>query len=206
MESEQAIFFWRNIFLVGVFIVLTPIVLFASLISLFSLGSSNVKAQAQTSKINANPSKIGVSMYASLPSNVPSVSGFVTAGDARPEIVRQYLDSYNSPLAPYSEEIVKVADKYGIDFRFIPAIAQQESNLCHVIPVGSYNCWGWGITSVSSLGFDSYSDAIETVTKGLKKNYIDEGLVTPDEIMTKYTPSSNGSWANGVNEFMAAMK
>jgi hypothetical protein len=56
------------------------------------------------------------------------------------------------------------------------------------------------------LGFNSYSDAIETVSKGLKNNYIDEGLVTPDEIMTKYTPSSNGSWAHGVNEFMSEMK
>lgn len=209
MESDQPIFFWRNIILVGVFIFLTPIVLFASLISLFSLGSTapSVKAQALTvNKVTSKPSEIGISVYASLPSNVPSISGYVTAGDARPEIVRQYLEFYNSPLTPYANEIVQVADKYGIDFRFIPAIAQQESNLCHVIPPGSYNCWGWGITSVSSLGFNSYSDAIDTVSKGLKNNYIDEGLVTPDEIMTKYTPSSNGSWAHGVNEFMSEMK
>jgi hypothetical protein len=151
-------------------------------------------------------SKIGISVYASLPSSVPSISGHITAGDARSEIVKQYLEYYNSPLAEYAGDIVNLADKYGIDYRFIPAIAQQESNLCKVIPEGSYNCWGWGITSVSSLGFDSYLHGIEIVTRGLKNNYIDEGLVTPDQIMTKYTPSSNGSWARGVNEFMAQMQ
>ena len=42
-----------------------------------------------------------------------------------------------------------------------------------------------------------------TAAKILKKNYIDKGLVTPELIMTKYTPSSpNGAWAKAVNQFM----
>ncbi len=99
-----------------------------------------------------------------------------------------------------------MADKYSLDFRLITAIAQQESNLCRIIPPGSHNCWGWGIHSESNLGFSSYEEGIETVSQGLKENYIDEGLTTPDQIMTKYTPSSNGSWAHGVNTFMSVMQ
>ncbi len=203
METDAPNIFWRNFTLVLTFFILTPIALVASLISLVSI------VPASASNINSNKitqSNAGVSVYASLPSKIPSVSGFITAGDARPEIVKSYLSRYNSPLVPYSKEIVQFADKYGIDYRFIPAIAQQESNLCKVIPFGSYNCWGWGITSVSRLGFDSYIDGIETVTKGLKNNYIDDGLVTPEAIMTKYTPQSNGSWARGVKEFMSEME
>jgi hypothetical protein len=54
--------------------------------------------------------------------------------------------------------------------------------------------------------FTNYEEAIETVSKGIKENYVDKGLTTPDDIMKKYTPSSNGSWANGVNEFMQDMQ
>ena len=204
MDTTDNRFMWRNIALVVAFFTLTPAVLLASLISLISINATTPKVN-QKSDLSFN-SKVGISVYASLPASIPTVSGHVTAGDARPEIVKQYLEYYNSPLVPYSDEIVKLADKYGIDYRFIPAIAQQESNLCHVIPDGSYNCWGWGITSVSSLGFDSYADGIETVTKGLKENYIDEGLTTPEAIMSKYTPQSNGSWAHGVSEFMSEMQ
>jgi hypothetical protein len=201
METDTN-FFWRNVALVVAFFTLTPVVLLASLISLISINSTHKP------NINSNlsNSKIGISVYASLPASVPSVTGHITVADARPEIVRQYLSYYHSPLTSYANEIVEVADKYGIDYRFIPAIAQQESNLCRIIPEGSFNCWGWGITSVSSLGFDSYDEGIRTVTKGLKEHYIDEGLVTPNQIMTKYTPQSNGSWARGVNEFMAQMQ
>jgi hypothetical protein len=196
---------WRRLALVVAFFTLTPVVLLASLISLISISPSTVVKAKKPINTTAQ-SKIGISVYASLPANVPSISGKIGVADARPEIIKQYLAYFDSPLTAYSEEIVQMADKYGIDYRYIPAIAQQESNLCHVIPTGSYNCWGWGITSVSSLGFDSYSEGIETVTKGLKENYIDEGLTTPASIMTKYTPQSNGSWAHGVSEFMSLMK
>ena len=75
----------------------------------------------------------------------------------------------------------------------------QESTLCKNIPKNSYNCWGWGIYGNKITRFESYEQAIETVSKGLKENYIDQGLVTTYQIMQRYTPSSNGSWANAVN-------
>jgi hypothetical protein len=86
------------------------------------------------------------------------------------------------------------------------AIAQQESNLCKNYPDGTYNCWGWGIHSQGTLGFSSFTEGIELVTKGLKENYIDKGYLTPETIMTKYTPLSNGSWANGVSKFLSEME
>lgn len=194
-----------KVILVVAFLTLTPAVLLASLLSLFSI-TKNAKKTLAAKPSNQVELQTGASIYASLPSNIPTIETHITVADARPGILRQYLNYFGSPLAQYSDQIVSLADQYGIDYRFIPAIAQQESNLCKVIPPGSYNCWGWGITSVSSLGFDSYIDGIETVTKGLKTDYIDDGLVTPQEIMTKYTPSSNGSWARGVSEFMSEMQ
>ena len=149
----------------------------------------------------------GVKVYASLPREFPKISGEASSGDARPELIRQYLVRYNSPLVGLENFMVAKSDEYGLDYRLIPAIAQQESNLCKIIPDNTYNCWGWGIHSKGTLGFRSYEEAIKTVMEGLKSEYIDKGLTTPDAIWTKYTPSSpDGAWGKGVNQFMEEME
>jgi hypothetical protein len=56
------------------------------------------------------------------------------------------------------------------------------------------------------LGFSSFSEGIEEVSRGIRKEYLDKGFATIEEIMGKYTPLSNGSWAEGVNKFMAEME
>ena len=204
---EENISFWKNMFLVVIFFFITPLTLGISLFSLFSLRTSalakNIPVRSEDMAVNFS----GVQVYAALPAKLPAVTGEVGASDARPEIVRQYLAYYNSPLEPYAQEIVQDSDKYGLDYRLLPAIAQQESNLCKVIPPGSYNCWGWGINSAGSLGFKSYSEGLETVAKGLRTQYLDKGYKTVSEIMSKYNPvSPDGAWAKGVSQFMAEME
>lgn len=121
--------------------------------------------------------------------------------DPRIAYLKAFFREYNSVLYDHAPFIVEMADKYQIDYRLVPAIAMQESNLCRVIPNNSHNCWGWGIYGSTVTRFASYPEAIETVTRGLKLNYVDQGLTTPEQIMKKYTPSSNGSWARSVNFF-----
>jgi hypothetical protein len=203
---EENFSFWKNIFLIGVFFTIAPLTLGISLFSLYSLKTSEAVHKAEAEGTLFVSPNSGVRVYASLPEKKPTVTETFETGDARPEIVRQYLSRYKSPLEPQAGFIVSIADKYSIDFRLITAIAQQESNLCKIIPPGGYNCWGWGIHSQGTLGFQSFEEGIETVSKGLKEKYIDMGYLTPDEIMTKYTPQSNGSWARGVNQFMAEME
>jgi len=130
----------------------------------------------------------------------------IKPGDARSRNLKAFLRKYNSVLYEYTDKIIEVSDKYQFDYRLLPAIAMQESNLCRVIPDNSYNCWGWGIYGTTVTRFDSYDDAIETVGKGIKEHYIDEGLVTASAIMKKYTPPSQGSWQYGVNSFMKALE
>lgn len=136
----------------------------------------------------------------------PTLRQVVVSGDARPLIIKQYLARYNSPLLPYWKFIFETSIKYGLDYRLLVAIAQQESNLCKKIPKDSYNCWGWGIHSRGIFKCSSFSECIEIVAKGLKTEYIDKGYKTPEEIMRKYTPLSNGSWAAGVRQFMEEME
>jgi len=131
-----------------------------------------------------------------------SVSDQVLGDDARPILIKKYLTKYQSPLLPYSDLIFKLSQTYGFDYYWIVAIAQQESNLCKKIPENSYNCWGYGINSAGTLRFESYELALQSYAEYLKREYFDKGLNTPELIMKKYCPHSNGSWAYGVNQFI----
>lgn len=126
------------------------------------------------------------------------------SGDARPYLVENFLTGYHSPMAGNGELIVQLADKYKIDWRLVPAIAFQESNLGRVMPKHSFNAWGWAIYTGKDSGasFSSWPDAIDKVTRGLARDYYGRGLKTPTQIQTRYTPDSNGSWAKGVQEAM----
>lgn len=202
---DENLSFWKNLILTIVFFTITPVTLGISLFSLFSLKSNPVPVVQNSADFLRSPES-GVRVYASLPAQIPTVGDAIGSADAREEIVKQYLESYNSPLVPYAGLIVQTSDKYSLDFRLITAIAQQESNLCKIIPPGSYNCWGWGITGESTYGFKSFEQGIEEVSKGLREEYLNKGYITVSDIMSKYTPHSNGSWANGVNEFMSEMQ
>ncbi len=130
--------------------------------------------------------------------------------DSRAIVIANFLERYNSPLKPYDHYgtiFVTIADKYEIDFRLLPAIAMQESNLCKKIPQNSYNCLGFGIYGDLTTKFNSYEANFERAAKILSEIYIKhDGRLTPEDIEKKYTPPSKGSWANSVNQWMAEMR
>ncbi len=128
--------------------------------------------------------------------------------DARAAIVANFLQKYNSPLKPYDYyglKLVEIADKYDLDFRFLPAIMMEESNLCKNIPEGTYNCLGFGIHSAGTLGFENYEAGFERAARELRANYVDQGRVTVSQIAQKYTASVE-KWTNSVNQWMTEMK
>lgn len=139
-----------------------------------------------------------------------SVQSVVESEDARSELIAKFLERHSSPMKPYAEysqKLVEIADRHGLDFRLLPAIAMQESNLCRVTnPQAPHNCLGFGIHSRGTLDFENYEAGFERAARELKQNYIDQGLDTVSLIESKYTPSSGGSWANSVNQWMAEIR
>ena len=146
--------------------------------------------------------------YKALPLNTPTGNALeieIGMGDGRALIVDDFLESRRSPLNGLGDEFVKAADRYGLDFRLLPAIAIQESGGGKVMPNNSYNPFGYGIYGGKVMRFVSFEEAIGKVAQGLKRDYIDQGLKTPDEIMPKYAPPSlqkGGAWAIGVSALM----
>jgi hypothetical protein len=191
----------RKIILSASFFIFAPILLTVSIVYLLFI-SYDSKYQNSLASQNSNRNIA----FAALPSAENVLGDSIVSKDARIEIIRQFFSRYKSPLEPFSKNIVEAADKYSLDYRLLPAIAMQESNLCKKIIVNSYNCWGFGIYGGKVTKFEDYAEAIETVTKTLANNYVAGGLNTPEEIMKKYTPSNTGAWANSVNYFMDTLQ
>lgn len=142
--------------------------------------------------------------YAALPSNLNLISTTVNQEDGRVEKVNSFFLSYNSPLAEYSGYIVKEADSYGIDYRYLPAIAMQESGGCLKEIPGTNNCWGYGITSKTTTSFPTYQDAIDRITRYFSE-LKNKGFGTLDAIGNIYNPSDHNNWKANVASFMSQL-
>ena len=125
----------------------------------------------------------------------------VSLSDNRVKILREFLESYNSPIAQNAEEFVRYADFYNLDWRFVAAISGVESTFGQQIPQGSYNGWGWGVYGNHVTYFSSWVLGIQTISKGLRENYMDKwGATNVYEIGRMYAASS--AWASHVEYFM----
>ncbi len=118
--------------------------------------------------------------------------------DPRAQILSEYFKKYNSPFENQAQNFVDAADKYGIDWKLVPAIAGVESTFGkHSY---GYNAWGWGIYGDQALGFNSWKTGIDTVTGGLKTGYIDKGLTDPYSMNRVYAASP--TWGSRVAYFI----
>lgn len=148
-------------------------------------------------------------LFQALPQDQITVNDQVGKVDARTQIVKSFFENHGSSLAQLSDLFVEVADKYQLDHRLLPAIAMQESNGGKRVPEGSFNPFGYGIYGATVTHFNSWEDAIWKVGQKLREDYLNKGLATPYEIMTKYTPPSlekGGPWAAGVSQFMSEQR
>lgn len=132
-----------------------------------------------------------------------------TFEDPRAEKVYKFLKKYDSPLAQYAELIVSEADKNGIPYTLVPAIAGKESTFGRQIKPGSHNAWGvmtWDKVGNRSVRvFNSWQEGIAFEAKLLGDNYITDMV---GGIQTRYCPSyeCSNTWTNDVTGFAEAMK
>lgn len=128
------------------------------------------------------------------------------AYDQRDMKLTQYLNSYGSPLTPFASHIVNEADRLGIDYRLIPAIAGVESTFGKRMPRDSYNAWGWAIYTGKTSGayFKSWEHAITVISEGLRYKYIDRGAITVPQIGRIY--ASSNAWPHSTMYFLSDME
>ena len=156
------------------------------LLVLISLITSNQVLAAPTMVINEGQTQINIT-------------------DQRIDILESYLEKYKSPLAPEAVNFVEAADKYNIDWKFVAAIAGNESTFGkHTPGYQSYNAWGWGVYGTQAIYFKSWKDGIYTVSEGLRKHYYNKGLTNTYSIARVYAASP--LWAAHVTFFLNDME
>jgi hypothetical protein len=129
----------------------------------------------------------------------PALQATITSVQADDRILKlqAYLESKNSPLANYAVDFVTAADKYGLDWRLLPAIAGDESGFAKAYVRNSYNAWGWG---GGWIYLGSWPNAIEVISKALRENYLNRGATTVPQIARIY--AADPYWAGKVLWYM----
>lgn len=192
----------RKLLVLCSFFTLTPVLLVSTAIFLVFLTFQQTTGGHGFSSLFGTHESVA---YAALPDNVNVVDDTIGVGDVRVGKVLNFLDSYHSPLSAYAQQLVDTADKYHIDYTWIPAIAMQESGGCQKVIGDSNNCWGYGIHGGRVKKFDSYDAAIETMGQYLSKNK-QNGLDTIDKLGDIYNPSNHNDWKGKVSLFLAEMQ
>lgn len=112
----------------------------------------------------------------------------------RADAVDQYFASKNAPLEGYGMKFVTEAEKNGLDWRLLPAIAMRETTggkfACKSEKAPNNN-FGW---HSCKKGFSSVDESIEYISKTLGGNSerttaYKEGM-TSEQILKKYNPDS----------------
>ena len=121
-----------------------------------------------------------------------------------PQQIDAFLKKKGSPMAGMGAIFVGAGKKYGVDPALTVAISGIESSFGkHTFR--PHNAWGW----MSGTNWGSWEQGITTVTKGLAQGYIGQGLQTPEQIVRKYAPASDGNdekrWAQVVNQYLGEL-
>jgi hypothetical protein len=117
-----------------------------------------------------------------------------------------YLAGRQSPMAGLGKDFEAAGKKYGIDPRLLVGIAVIESGAGQHMK-NANNPFNWGVHRGQT--YPSLAASINDVARGLSKNYIKQGLRTPEQIVSKYAPGSDGNdeggWASTVSSVMAQL-
>ncbi len=142
---------------------------------------------------------IQVSAERKVETTVPAVQVQAKKLDSRAEILAAYLAKFDSPLQYHAQDFIDASKIYSLDWKMLPAIAGVESTFGKQIP-GGFNAWGWGVYGTQAIYFSSWREAIFTIAKGLRENYLDKGLHDPYSINAVYAASPY--WGGKVSYFM----
>lgn len=191
---------WKGILLFSWF----PVVILFIFVNLFLLNQKKPAPPKLT--YNAFPISVATIQSKNQLGTGQVLAAEITAEDGRVMLLNEFLKG--TPMDNLGSMIVSLADKYGVDYRIVPAIAMCESNLGKRIPgKTSFNAWGIGVYTGQNTGakFQDWPQALEWVFQFLHNKFVNKGIVNLQEIGAIWAPPSvekGHSWANCVETFM----
>lgn len=121
----------------------------------------------------------------------------VPSGPVSAQIIDGYLASKGSPMTGQGAAFMASGQRYQVDPRLLVAIAGAESNF-GAITCGPHNAWGWACPN-DPADFATWAMGIDTVTRGLRRYYLDEGRTSVSLIQQKYCPVGAANDPTGLN-------
>jgi len=110
------------------------------------------------------------------------------------EAIDTYFKDHDAPLEGYGMKFVTEAEKNGIDWRLLPAIAMRETTggkFACKNPKAPFNNFGW---HSCKKGFSSIDESIEYISRTLAGNNENaphyKSDMTSEQILKKYNPDS----------------
>ncbi len=144
----------------------------------------------------------------SLKASTPPI---VFEGMTLSELASKLDRSLSSDLSGYGSSFAKYSIDYGVDPYLAVSISLLETGCtwgCSTLVRSCNNVGGMkgagGCNGGSYAVFDSLDAGIEAMISNLSRNYIQQGLVTPEQINTKYATSS--TWAMKVNNYIEKVR
>lgn len=201
----------------GFIVILAPI-LFSSLMYLGGsaevqetpevLGESIVSAEEHFVEYGKYGSTVSVEERDRI---IQKVSSQISSRDTRSLALHGYLETMQCsngsipPLADYSEELVDSADKYGLDWKIIPAISGVETWFGCAGDAESYrNAWGMGGGPSNRYRFDTWEEGIDVYAKMLADGYGTDVHTRLYDVASLYVYGHAGrhdKWADGVMKY-----
>ena len=121
------------------------------------------------------------------------------------------IDEEKCTLDEISCKIKEVADNYNVDYKLAIAISKHETGTYTSLAFKDLNNVGgmmyWTEKGMLLKRYDTLEEGIEAFVSNLKRNYIDMGLTSIEEIQKKYAPvgiNDNGTnqyWVSGVSRY-----
>lgn len=128
--------------------------------------------------------------------------------DPRVNKLQQFFSSKGSPLAPYANSFIAAADKYGLDWRLLPAISGIETSFGKA-GTGTAGPFGYG----SAKSWGNADRAIDVAARGLSdpKGYY-KSARTISQIAPIWAPpgasndaGGNAGWPAAVRQFFSQL-
>ena len=124
------------------------------------------------------------------------------------ELASKLDRSLSSNLSGYGHAFAKYSVEYGVDPYLAVAITLHETGCkwnCSNLVTSCNNVGGMkGSGCGSYASFNTLEEGIEAMISNLSRNYISQGLTTPETIGTKYAASS--TWATKINYYMDTIR